>query len=77
MNFLGDVSSDPVGAGSHLLETSFFLSLIWSLYPATFGQAIPSAFGLFRLAETVSIAEEKKHHKTFLVFPTSFSYYGD
>jgi len=52
MNFLGDVSSDPVGAGSHLLETSFFLSLIWSLYPATFGQAIPSAFGLFRLAET-------------------------
>jgi hypothetical protein len=30
----------------------FSFTVIWSLYPASSGQAIPSAFGLFRIAET-------------------------
>jgi len=34
------------------METSFSFTLIWSLYRAIFGQAIPSAFGLFALAQT-------------------------
>jgi hypothetical protein len=39
-------------AAVHLRERlSFFV--IWSLYIAISGQAIPSTFGLFGLAETV------------------------
>ena len=34
------------------METSFSFTMIWSLYLSISGQAILSAFGLFRLAET-------------------------
>lgn len=35
------------------MEASFSFTMIWSLYLATFGQAISSAFGLFALAQTL------------------------
>lgn len=38
-------SGAAVGAGAHQAEASFTLKLLWSLYPAILGSAIPSAFG--------------------------------
>jgi len=49
---LGDASCASVVALAHKKEASFPFPKIWSLYPATLGQATPSASGLFRLAET-------------------------
>jgi len=49
---LGDASGAFVAALAHLTEASFPFPKIWSLYPAILGQAIPSAFGRFRLAVT-------------------------
>ena len=48
-----DASGASVAAVAHLTEASFPFTKIWSLYPAISGQAIPSAFGHFRLAETI------------------------
>ena len=50
---MGDASGAFVAALAHLTEASFPFPKIWSLYPAIFGQAIPSAFGRFRLAVTL------------------------
>ena len=50
---MGDASGAFVAALAHLTEASFPFPKIWSLYPAILGQAIPSAFGRFRLAVTV------------------------
>ena len=49
---MGDASGAFVAALAHLTEASFPFPKIWSLYPAILGQAIPSAFGRFRLAVT-------------------------
>ena len=38
---------------AHLNRGVFPFCIIWSLYPAIFGQATPSAFGRVRLALTV------------------------
>jgi len=56
---LGDASGAFVAALAHLTEASFPFPKIWSLYPAILGQAIPSAFGRFRLA--VTIKERKRY----------------
>jgi len=37
---------------AHLYRGVFPFCIIWSLYPAIFGQATPSAFGRVRLALT-------------------------
>ena len=50
---MGDASGAFVAALAHLTEASFPFPKIWSLYPAILGQAIPSAFGRFRLAVTL------------------------
>jgi hypothetical protein len=52
---LRDVSRVAVGTATHLVEASFpFLGyMLWSLYPSTFGLAIPSAFGQLNSAETL------------------------
>ena len=50
---MGDASGAFVAALAHLTEASFPFPKIWSLYPAILGQAIPSAFGRFRLAVTI------------------------
>ncbi len=49
----------------------FSFSLIWSLYPAISGQAIPSAFSHFRLAETQWNKNENKK------VTMSFNYSGN
>ena len=46
-----DVSGASVGAVAQRQRRLSFPK-IWSLYPAILGQAIPSAFGHSRLAET-------------------------
>ena len=51
---MGDASGAFVAALAHLTEASFPFPKIWSLYPAILGQAIPSAFGRFRLAVTTT-----------------------
>ena len=38
---------------AHLYRGVFPFCIIWSLYPAIFGQATPSAFGRVRLALTI------------------------
>ena len=66
---MGDASGAFVAALAHLTEASFPFPKIWSLYPAILGQAIPSAFGRFRLAVTLYLelvliitwSENKKH----------------
>jgi hypothetical protein len=40
---------------AHLFRGVFPFCIIWSLYPAIFGQATPSAFGRVRLALTVDV----------------------
>jgi hypothetical protein len=55
---LGDASGAFVAALAHLTEASFPFPKIWSLYPAILGQAIPSAFGRFRLAVTRKVEDE-------------------
>jgi len=39
---------------AHLYRGVFPFCIIWSLYPAIFGQATPSAFGRVRLALTIN-----------------------
>ncbi len=55
------------------METSFSFTMIWSLYLSISGQAILSAFGLFRLAETINDSYPqillKQGQKKFLVRP--------
>ena len=38
-------------------RASFSFPKIWSLYLSTSGQAIPSAFGLYALAQTIILTE--------------------
>jgi len=42
-------------AHEHINRGVFPFFMIWSLYPAISGQAIPSAFGLFWVAKTVEL----------------------
>ena len=48
-----DVSGASVLAVAHLYRGVFPFLKIWSLYPAIFRQATPSAFGRVRLALTI------------------------
>ena len=50
--------------GSRYVEASFSFSEIWTLYSSTLGQAIPSAFGHYDLAETVRLENQTKNRYT-------------
>ncbi len=47
-----DVPGSTVGAVLRNMGR-LFLSRIWTLYPAIYGQAIPSSFGLSASAKTI------------------------
>jgi len=55
-----DVSGTSVGAVAHLNRGVFPFSILWSLYMATFGQAILSAFGPYRTAGTFGTLYKRK-----------------
>jgi hypothetical protein len=74
---LGDASGAFVAALAHLTEASFPFPKIWSLYPAILGQAIPSAFGRFRLAITITFNRNASNIISyFRIFKENFKVSG-
>ena len=59
---------------AHLYRGVFPFCIIWSLYPAVFGQATPSAFGRVRLALT--FYEGRNNEGIYKFFREEYSVYG-